>query len=287
MRMLVAVVAVVAGCSESPATLAQDPAPSALRSVSATVQVGVAVDAPAVPRHAAVPPADAPPAFDFVGDGVPIGFGDVKLGDPSATTRSGNGTFDGADAGYMAYAEDGAISQISVWIGSGNLGDKLARRFGAGKQTVWKGPASWLIQTQPPFDFSGMGAIHLVIVRPGEQHVCGHHDGFAGFLTGLQRAVAAADWPTVARSMTFPITTWNDIEGADDPIALPTAADFIAKAPSVFNFPLRSGTVVCDLDARTYHVIYGIARLSPAITVIRDNQQWRIVDVGHAPHDLH
>jgi hypothetical protein len=228
------------------------------------------------------------PVFDFIGAGVPTGFGGVSLGDPLPAVAQRQGTFGGANADLWVGSDDGTtVSQIGVWI-DGDIEPVLAKRFGRKDQDTWKGAASWVVTAPLPFDFSG-GApgTRLVIVRPDEHHVCGRDDGFAAFYATLQRNVRAHDWDAVARSMTFPQTDWSDSEGAEVSVGLSGPADLVADPTSVFRFELRGGSAMCDLGYREYTVVYGTARLSPAIYAVRGaHGEWRIIDIGHAPHDL-
>jgi hypothetical protein len=191
-----------------------------------------------------------------------------------------------AAAQLSVASDDGTtVSQITIWI-DGDVEAAIAKRFGAAPHKVWKGPASWLISSPPPYDFSGSPSTRLVIVPPDEHHVCGHDDGFAAFFAAFQRSVRASDWPAVARSMTFPQTDWSDSEGADEPITLEGPADLAANPAGVFRMDIRGGSVSCDLGNRMYIITYGSARRSPAIFAIRSGQTWQVATIGFAPHDL-
>lgn len=278
---LCAIIAAAAGCSSGEAPphdrghvsiAAHDDA----RPVDATAPVLASADANEVI-----------PAFDFIGAGVPIGFGGVALGDPLPAFTQRRGTFAGAGAELWVSSDDGTtVSQISFWI-EGDIEPVLAKRFGPVKHKMWKGAASWLVEAPQPFDFSGTPATQLVIVQPDEHHVCGHDDGFASFYAAFQRSVRARDWASVTRSMTFPQTDWSDVEGADEAVVLSGPVDLVGNPSAVFRFELRAGTVTCDLGAREYTIVFGAARRSPAIYAVRGvGGVWRIIEVGFAPHDL-
>lgn len=234
---------------------------------------------------ASVADAEVIPAFDFTGSGVPTGFGGVTLGDALPAIAQQRGTFGGAGAQLSVASDDGTtVSQITIWL-DGDVESSIEKRFGAPRH--WKGSASWLIAAPEAFDFSGSVSTRLVIVPPDEHHVCGRDDGFAAFYAALQRSVGAKDWPTVARSMTFPQTDWADAEGADESIHLDGPGDLAAHPSEVFRMALRGGAVTCDLGNRMYIVTFGTARLSPAIYAARGiGGVWQVTGVGHAPHDL-
>ena len=282
MRRLCAIIAVTAGCSSHAAPDQDRSRPSAAAREAATRDDAGPVDA--------LQARDATelPVFDFMGSGVPIGYGGVSIGDPLPAITARRGTFGGAASDMWVHSDDGStVSQIAIWI-DGDLEAALATRFGPANHHMWKGTASWLIDAPNPFDFSGMPNTVVVIVRPDEHHVCGRNDGFAQFYTALQHAVAARDWAAVAKSMAFPQIDWSDVEGGGERVELAGPADLVKEPSAVFSFELLRGTVTCDLGARRYTVVFGSARLSPAIYVERDDGGvWKLVGVGHAPHDLY
>jgi hypothetical protein len=65
--------------------------------------------------------------------------------------------------------------------------------------------------------------------------------------------------------MAFPQTDYEDIEGGDEPIKLANEAALRVHASDVFRFDLRGGTRVCDVARRGYIIVFGGARLSPAL----------------------
>lgn len=236
--------------------------------------------------------------YDFTGSGVPIGFAGVKLGDRfvGPWNNAAVGKIAGADAGLTVSLDSkGFVDEVDLAIAAGRstVEAALTPRFGKPVAHRWVGPSSQMIVIEPEDDFSGITHVILVILPPGETHVCGARDGFAQFYRRFERTVGAKNWTAVATMMVFPRRDWSDSEGPETSVDNKSATDFIASPYEVFQGSLprliaAGGTKPrCDLVRRMYSVRYGSERLSPTVYVTRQRSgEWRIVDVGHAPHDL-
>lgn len=227
----------------------------------------------------------------------------IHLGDKAPRTPPGRFEFAGHDASVRVATERGKVVQLTVWIdcfdrgGGGSRADlerALRASLGRRRSNLWIGQRAVLREVQQPFDFSGSCSFVLVLVPPGEAHVCGKRDGFARFYRRFARAVARRDWVEVASQMTLPQRDWDDVEGADLPVQVANRADVAKKAGDLFPARLRGAIVrrgargaVCDAGGREYVIRYGSERLAPAIYAGRDAAgRWRITAIGHAPHDL-
>ena len=132
-------------------------------------------------------------------DGVPVGFGGVKLGDRFTGPLFGNYVLAGAPVSVDVFSNtDGVVDEISV-LGHVNVDLKraLAPLVGASAHGRWSGPASQAIMST----WSGIGdspSQAMLILPPGERHVCGNEDGFTDFWLAFQRAVAGERWADVA-----------------------------------------------------------------------------------------
>jgi hypothetical protein len=236
--------------------------------------------------------------YDFTGSGVPLGFAGVKLGDRfiGPWRNAAVGKIAGADARLTVSLDGtGFVDEVDVVIAAGRstVEAALTRRYGRPVAHRWVGPSSQMLVIEPDDDDPGFTSVALVILPPGETHVCGARDGFAQFYRRFERAIGAKDWAAVAAMMVFPRRDWSDAEGPETSVDNKSASDFIAAPYAVFqgSLPKRisAGGIRprCDLVARMYSVRYGSERLSPAVYVVRQRSgEWRIVDVGHAPHDL-
>jgi len=236
--------------------------------------------------------------YDFTGSGVPIGFAGVRLGDRfiGPWRNADVGKIAGADAGLTVSLDSrGFVDEVDVVIAAGRstIEAALTPRFGKPVAHRWVGPSSQMIVIESDSDYSGSTSVTLVILPPGETHVCGARDGFAQFYRRFERAVGAKNWAAVGAMMVFPRHDWSDVEGPETNVDNKSATDFIASPYEVFQGSLprliaAGGTKPrCDLVARMSSVLYGNERHSPAVYVLRQSSgEWRIVNVDHAPHDL-